>query len=72
MKNHKGMTPREVFNAEDKELLKVGGGAMEDTTNSFMLVATLISTVVFAAALTVPGATNKIANTLFSAKSNGL
>ena len=72
MKNSEGMTPREVFNKTHRELLKVGEEAMKETANSCMLVATLISTVVFAAALTVPGASNKISNTLFLAKSSGL
>ena len=61
------MTPREVFNAEHKELLKVGEKAMKETANSCMLVATLISTVVFAAALCVPGASNQL-NTPFLTK----
>ena len=64
------MTPREVFNAEHKELLKVGEKAME-TANSCMLVATLISTVVFAAALCVPGASNQL-NTPFLTKEEWL
>ncbi|XP_030942869.1 ankyrin repeat-containing protein ITN1-like [Quercus lobata] len=67
MRNGKGMTPREVFNAEHKELLKVGEKAMKETANSCMLVATLISTVVFAAALCVPGASNQL-NTPFLTK----
>ena len=60
MKNSEGMTPIDVFNKDHKDLLKVGEEAMKETANSCMLVATLISTVVFAAALTVPGASNKI------------
>ena len=68
MKNSKGKTPREVFNTEHRELLKVGEEAMKETANSCMLVATLISTVVFAAALTVPGASNNITNTPFFRK----
>ncbi|XP_050261975.1 ankyrin repeat-containing protein ITN1-like isoform X2 [Quercus robur] len=68
MKNSEGMTPIEVFNKDHKELLKVGEEAMKETANSCMLVATLISTVVFAAALTVPGASNKILNTPFFGK----
>ncbi|XP_050261978.1 ankyrin repeat-containing protein NPR4-like [Quercus robur] len=68
MKNSEGMTPREVFNKTHRELLKVGEEAMKETANSCMLVATLISTVVFAAALTVPGASNKISNTPFFSK----
>lgn len=68
MKNSEEMTPIEVFNKDHKELLKVGEEAMKETANSCMLVATLISTVVFAAALTVPGASNKILNTPFFGK----
>ena len=59
------MTPEEVFDKEHKDLLKVGEEAMRETANSCMLVATLISTVVFAAALTVPGASNNISSTPF-------
>jgi hypothetical protein len=62
-KNSKGETPREIFNKTHKDLLKVGKQAMKETSNSCMLVATLISTVVFAAALTVPGSSNKITHT---------
>ena len=47
----KGMTPKEVFDKEHKDLLKVGEEAMRETANLCMLVATLISTVVFAAPL---------------------
>ena len=65
MQNNKGMTPEEVFDKEHKDLLKVGEEAMRETANSCMLVATLISTVVFAAALIVPGASNNISNTPF-------
>ena len=68
MKNSEGMTPIEVFNKDHKELLKVGEEAMKETANSCMLVATLISTVVFAASLTVPGASNNILNTPFFGK----
>ncbi|KAK7843431.1 ankyrin repeat-containing protein itn1 [Quercus suber] len=68
MKNSEGMIPREVFNKTHRGLLKVGEEAMKATANSCMLVATLISTVVFAAALTVPGASNKISNTPFLSK----
>ena len=67
MKNSEGMTPIEVFNKDHKELLKVGEEAMKETANSCMLVATLISTVVFAAALCVPGASNQL-NTPFLTK----
>lgn len=63
------MTPKELFNKKHKELLKVGEEAMKHTANSCMLVATLISTVVFTATLTAPDATsNKIPETPFFRK----
>ncbi|KAK9287100.1 hypothetical protein L1049_015511 [Liquidambar formosana] len=45
----------EVFMEEHKELVESGEKWMKVTSNSCMLVATLIATVVFAAAFTVPG-----------------
>ncbi|CAK9327284.1 unnamed protein product [Citrullus colocynthis] len=49
------LTPRQLFTQEHKDLRKEGEEWMKNTANSCMLVATLISTVVFAAAFTVPG-----------------
>ncbi|XP_020535173.1 ankyrin repeat-containing protein At5g02620 isoform X2 [Jatropha curcas] len=54
-KNYDGLTPREVFLEEHKELRKEGEEWMRNTANSCMVVATLIATVVFASAFTVPG-----------------
>jgi hypothetical protein len=68
MKNSEGKTPREIFIETHERLLKGGKEDMKETSNSCMLVATLISTVVFAAALTVPGASNNITNTSFFSK----
>ncbi|CAL2274546.1 unnamed protein product [Prunus armeniaca] len=48
-------TARELFTKEHKELAERGEKWLKDTSNSCMLVATLIATVVFAAAFTVPG-----------------
>ncbi|KAK4254675.1 hypothetical protein QN277_010023 [Acacia crassicarpa] len=56
MKNSKGLTPRELFSEEHKELLKEAESWMKETANSCMLVSTLITTGVFAAAFTTPGA----------------
>ncbi|XP_020424712.1 ankyrin repeat-containing protein At5g02620 isoform X3 [Prunus persica] len=53
--NKKGETARELFTKEHKELAQRGEKWLKDTSNSCMLVATLIATVVFAAAFTVPG-----------------
>ncbi|XP_038894043.1 ankyrin repeat-containing protein At5g02620-like [Benincasa hispida] len=52
------LTPRELFSRQHKQLLKDGEEWMKHTANSCMLVATLITTVVFAAAFTVPGGNN--------------
>ena len=48
-------TTRELFTQEHKELVKEAEKWVKSTANSCMLVATLIATVVFAAAFTVPG-----------------
>ncbi|KAK4368285.1 hypothetical protein RND71_012077 [Anisodus tanguticus] len=57
-KNRDGKTPRQLFTEEHKQLLKEGERWMKDTANSCMIVATLIATMVFAAAFTVPGGNN--------------
>ncbi|XP_022893844.1 ankyrin repeat-containing protein NPR4-like [Olea europaea var. sylvestris] len=48
-------TPRELFTDEHEKLRVAGEKWMKDPTTSYMVVATLIATVVFAAAFTVPG-----------------
>lgn len=53
--NHEKRTAWEVFTEEHKELVKKGEEWMKGTSNSCMVVATLIATVAFAAAFTVPG-----------------
>lgn len=52
------LTPRELFTKEHKDLRKDGEEWMKHTAHSCMLVATLIATVVFNAAFTVPGGSN--------------
>lgn len=54
-KNREGLTPRALFTKEHKDLRETGEKWMKDTATSCMFVATLIATVVFAAAFTVPG-----------------
>ncbi|XP_031253052.1 ankyrin repeat-containing protein At5g02620-like [Pistacia vera] len=54
-KNEKSQTPKALFSEEHKQLKEKGEKWMKDTANSCMIVATLIATVVFAAAFTVPG-----------------
>ncbi|KAF6139449.1 hypothetical protein GIB67_026291 [Kingdonia uniflora] len=57
-KNSKGKSPKMVFTEEHKDLLSEGGVWMKDTSSSCMVVATLIATVMFAAAFTAPGGNN--------------
>ncbi|XP_059436406.1 ankyrin repeat-containing protein ITN1-like [Corylus avellana] len=52
-------TPWELFTKEHEKLKEQGEKWMKDTANYCMLVATLIATVVFAAAFTVPGGNNQ-------------
>lgn len=65
-KNKEGMTPKDVFNATHKDLVKEAERTVRETARSCMLVSTLIATVTFAAALTVPGASNKNTTPLLS------
>ncbi|XP_028074642.1 ankyrin repeat-containing protein ITN1-like [Camellia sinensis] len=54
-KNSKGKTPRALFTKEHKDLVEKGEAWMKNTASQSMVVATLIATVMFAAAFTVPG-----------------
>ncbi|GAY35076.1 hypothetical protein CUMW_283110 [Citrus unshiu] len=53
--NDKDKTPREMFTEEHEKLVKEGEKWMKDTAQSCSLVAALIITIAFAAAITVPG-----------------
>ncbi|KAK9989400.1 hypothetical protein SO802_029639 [Lithocarpus litseifolius] len=57
--NSKELTPWDLFTTERENLRRDGEKWMKDTANNCMLVATLITTVVFAAAFTVPGGNNQ-------------
>ncbi|XP_038875615.1 uncharacterized protein LOC120068020 isoform X2 [Benincasa hispida] len=59
------LTPRELFTKEHKDLRKDGEAWMRNTANSCMLVSTLIATVIFAAAFTVPGGDNSEGTPIF-------
>ncbi|KAG8368359.1 hypothetical protein BUALT_Bualt15G0037300 [Buddleja alternifolia] len=58
MKNKEGLIPREMFSMEHRDLLEKGERWMKETSNSYMLIATLIATVASAAAITLPGGNN--------------
>ncbi|XP_059657242.1 uncharacterized protein LOC132303820 isoform X2 [Cornus florida] len=58
MRDSEGRTPQVVFTEEHKSLVYEGEKWMKDTASSCMVVATLIATVMFAAAFTVPGGDN--------------
>ncbi|KAI7738373.1 hypothetical protein M8C21_008436 [Ambrosia artemisiifolia] len=54
-RNKDGLTPRELFTEEHKELIVEGEKWMKGTASQCMVVAALIATIVFAAAFTIPG-----------------
>ncbi|KAI3921414.1 hypothetical protein MKW98_013348 [Papaver atlanticum] len=55
MKNDQGETPQEVFTREHKDLVKNAETYMLRTAESCLIVAALVATVAFAAAITIPG-----------------
>ncbi|KAI7730832.1 hypothetical protein M8C21_026167, partial [Ambrosia artemisiifolia] len=57
-RNIKAETPIMVFRKEHKELRKEGEEWMKKTADSYTITAALIITIVFAAAITVPGGNN--------------
>ncbi|TKY72713.1 Ankyrin repeat-containing protein [Spatholobus suberectus] len=58
IKDSEGRTPQILFTEEHKGLAKEGEKWLKNTASSCMLVATLITTVMFAAIFTVPGGNN--------------
>ncbi|KAG2689339.1 hypothetical protein I3760_09G134700 [Carya illinoinensis] len=69
-KNLDDQTPRDLFTKTHEGLLKDGEKWMQRTTSSCMLVATLIATVVFAAAFTGPGGKSLDSGTSIVLESN--
>ncbi|MFS7937973.1 putative PGG domain-containing protein [Helianthus anomalus] len=67
-KNKAGETPRDLFAKEHAYLISKG----EDWMNNYMLVATLIATIVFAAAFTLPGGYNQNTGIPFFSKEPSL
>ncbi|KAL5822530.1 hypothetical protein ACOSQ4_020430 [Xanthoceras sorbifolium] len=67
-KDDNGYTPRELFTEQHKDLVKEAEKWMKDTSTSCMVVTTLIATVVFASAFTIPGGNNSNGFPIFFAK----
>ncbi|PWA76299.1 ankyrin repeat-containing domain, PGG domain protein [Artemisia annua] len=63
--NKDGKTPWMVFTDEHKDLLKEGQQWMKDTATSCTVVAALIVTITFAAAITVPGGNKEDGKPIF-------
>ncbi|GAV92195.1 PGG domain-containing protein, partial [Cephalotus follicularis] len=61
-------TAWELFTEKHEDLVRKGESWMKDTSNSCMVVATLISRVVFPAAFTVPGGNSSEGVTIFLGK----
>ena len=59
LKNSDGKTPQELFNKDHAELFKEGEEWMQETAKSRIIVATIIATVVFSAASSVPSGKKK-------------
>jgi hypothetical protein len=58
-KNSDGLKPRELFTKNHEQLVNEGRQWAKDTASSFTIVGTLIITIMFAAAFTVPGGNNQ-------------
>ncbi|GJV02558.1 reverse transcriptase domain-containing protein [Tanacetum coccineum] len=59
LKNKHGQTPHELFTMEHQHLVSKGEKWMKETASQCMVIATLIATIVFAAAFTVLGGYNQ-------------
>ena len=57
--NIDGKKPREVFSQNHEDLLKGGEKWAKETASSFTIVGTLIITIMFSAAFTVPGGSDQ-------------
>ncbi|XP_057763413.1 uncharacterized protein LOC130983231 [Arachis stenosperma] len=58
-KNKDGKKPHEIFTEQHKELAKEGEKWAKDTASALSVVGTLITTILFAAAFTLPGGNNQ-------------
>ncbi|KAI3844170.1 hypothetical protein MKX03_000068 [Papaver bracteatum] len=59
IKNKKNKTPRELFSVQHDGLAKEAEKWMKETAQACMIVTTLIATVMFAAAFTLPGGSDQ-------------
>ncbi|KAM1836097.1 hypothetical protein ACFX14_018067 [Malus domestica] len=71
-RNQNGESARELFTKEHKLLAESGEKWLKDTSNSCMLVSTLVATVVFAAAFTVPGGNDNEGAPIFLQKKSAI
>ncbi|KAH6758236.1 hypothetical protein C2S51_018471 [Perilla frutescens var. frutescens] len=71
-KNEDGKTPRDLFKEKHEKLLEESKLWMKTTADSCMLIATIILTVVYAAAFTVPGGNSEETGLPILVKSNWL
>jgi hypothetical protein len=70
-KNNDGLNPRELFTKNHEKLLNEARQWVKETANSFIVVGTLITTIMFAAAFTVPGGNDQNKGTpIFFGKSD--
>ncbi|KAK2422962.1 ankyrin repeat-containing protein ITN1 [Trifolium repens] len=70
-KNNDGLNPRELFTKNHEQLLNEARQWVKETANLFIVVGTLITTIMFAAAFTVPGGNNQNKGTpIFFGKSD--
>ena len=68
--NYEGrLTPWDLFTEKHKDIRADGEKWMKETVNFYIVVATLISAVVFAAVITVPGGSNQETGTPILLKS---
>ncbi|RXH74797.1 hypothetical protein DVH24_029518 [Malus domestica] len=71
-RNQNRESARELFTKEHKLLAESGEKWLKDTSNSCMLVSTLVATVVFAAAFTVPGGNDNEGAPIFLQKKSAI
>ncbi|KAI3883228.1 hypothetical protein MKX03_015378 [Papaver bracteatum] len=69
MKNNEKLTPKTLFSREHKDLVKEAERWMKDMAQACIIVTTLIATVMFAAAFTLPGGSDQNTGVPFTLKS---